>query len=82
MQSSDSKQSSKKKVTININVQSPTREQPLSRDPMQTYTSLMRDASMGIYYEDEFQTNEEMEEKLTLKKENITNMNPFQDLQV
>ena len=82
MQSSDSKQSSKKKVTININVQSPTREQPLSREPMQTYTSLTRDASMGIYYEDEFQTTEDMEEKLTLKKENITNMNPFQDLQV
>ena len=49
---------------------------------MQTYTSLTRDASMGIYYEDELQSTEEMEEKLTLKKENITTMNPFQDLQV
>lgn len=76
MQSSNSKQSSKKKVTININVQSPTREQPFSREPVQSNTSLMRDASMGIYYEDDFQTTEEMEGKFSSKLESITTNKP------
>jgi hypothetical protein len=36
----------------------------------------MRDASMGVYYEDEFETAEEMEGKVNMKRESISALKP------